>query len=141
MPKIEEGERRRLLTAARVGRLATVTADGRPHVVPCCFAVVEDAVYSAVDAKPKTTTALKRLDNIEATATASLVVDHFAEDWSQLWWVRVDGPTAIVESQVEAEQALDALAEKYEQYRAARPAGPILRITIDRWADWTASPR
>ena len=76
---------------ARVGRLGTVTPDGRPHLVPVCFALREETVYTAVDAKPKSTLALRRLANIEATPSASLLVDHYDEDWTHLWWVRVDG--------------------------------------------------
>jgi PPOX class probable F420-dependent enzyme len=123
------------LAAARVGRLATVGADGRPHVVPVCFAVFEGTIVTAVDAKPKTTRALKRLENVRATGRASLLVDHYEEDWSRLWWVRVDGPAAVIES----DAAIDALAAKYEQYRAARPAGPVIALTPAGWRAWIPS--
>ena len=123
------------LAAARVGRLATVTADGRPHVVPVCFALAGGRIYTAVDAKPKTTRALARLDNVRATGRASLLVDHYEEDWSRLWWVRVDGPAEVIES----EAAVDALAAKYAQYRSARPAGPVIAITPERWRSWIPS--
>jgi PPOX class probable F420-dependent enzyme len=120
------------LASARVGRLATVTAEGRPHVVPVCFAVRDGRIYTAVDAKPKRTAALARLDNVRATGHASLLVDHYEEDWSRLWWVRADGRAEVVDS----EAAIDALAAKYEQYRAARPAGPVIAIAPDRWRSW-----
>jgi PPOX class probable F420-dependent enzyme len=123
------------LAAARVGRLATVGADGRPHLVPVCFALHEDAIVTAVDAKPKSTRALRRLDNVRATGRASLLVDHYEEDWSRLWWVRVDGPAEVVES----EAAIDALAAKYEQYRAARPAGPVIVLRPEKWRSWIPS--
>ena len=120
------------LAQARVGRLATVTAEGRPHVVPVCFALHEGRIYTAVDAKPKRTAALARLDNVRATGRASLLVDHYEEDWSRLWWVRADGPAEVIES----EAAIDALAAKYDQYRAARPAGPVIAIAPERWRSW-----
>ena len=120
------------LAQARVGRLATVTAEGRPHVVPVCFALHEGRIYTAVDAKPKRTAALARLDNVRATGRASLLVDHYEEDWSRLWWVRADGPAEVIES----DAAIDALAAKYDQYRAARPAGPVIAIAPDRWRSW-----
>ncbi len=120
------------LASARVGRLATVTAEGRPHVVPVCFALRDGRIYTAVDAKPKRTAALARLDNVRATGRASLLVDHYEEDWSRLWWVRADGTAEVVDS----EAAIDALAAKYEQYRAARPAGPVIAIAPDRWRSW-----
>jgi len=124
------------LAAARVGRLATVTADGRPHVVPVCFVLAGGRIYTAVDAKPKSTRALRRLENVRATGRASLLVDHYEEDWARLWWVRVDGSAEVLDS---AAAALDALAGKYEQYRAARPAGPVIAITPDRWRSWIPS--
>ena len=117
---------------ARVGRLATVTAAGLPHVVPVCFALDGGRIVTAVDAKPKATAALARLDNVRATGRASLLVDHYAEDWSELWWVRVDGAAEVLES----DRAIDALAAKYEQYREARPAGPVIAIEPERWRSW-----
>jgi PPOX class probable F420-dependent enzyme len=123
------------LAEARVGHLATVTADGRPHVVAVCFALHEGRIYTAVDAKPKATHALRRLENVRATGRASLLVDHYEEDWTRLWWVRVDGAAEVVDS----EAAIDALATKYEQYRAERPTGPVIAVTPDRWRSWTAT--
>jgi PPOX class probable F420-dependent enzyme len=120
------------LAAARVGRLATVTAAGRPHVVPVCFVLEAGVIYTAVDAKPKSTRALRRLENVRATGRASLLVDHYEEDWSRLWWVRVDGPADVIES----ESAIDALAAKYEQYRAARPGGPVIALRPETWRSW-----
>jgi PPOX class probable F420-dependent enzyme len=123
------------LAAARVGRLATVTADGLPHVVPVTFALLGGTIVTAVDAKPKSTRALRRLENVRTTGRASLLADHYEEDWSRLWWVRVDGPAEVVES----ETAIDALAAKYEQYRAARPAGPVIALTPATWRSWIPS--
>jgi PPOX class probable F420-dependent enzyme len=135
MPSSPPATAEQRLAAARVGRLATVTADGRPHVVPVCFALAGGRIHTAVDAKPKSTRALKRLENVRATGRASLLVDHYEEDWSRLWWVRVDGPAEVVD----AGEALAALAAKYEQYRAAPPAGPAIAITPERWRSWIPS--
>jgi PPOX class probable F420-dependent enzyme len=123
------------LSAARVGRLATVTPIGRPHIVPVCFALHEGRLYTAVDAKPKATSALARLENVRATGRASLLVDHYEEDWTNLWWVRVDGVAEVVRS----DRGLDALAAKYEQYRAVPPEGPLIAITPEQWRSWVAS--
>ena len=123
------------VAAARVGRLATVTAEGRPHVVPVCFAFLGGTIVTAVDAKPKSTRALRRLENVRATGRASLLVDHYEEDWSELWWVRVDGSAEVISS----EAAIDALAAKYEQYRAARPAGPVIALRPEAWRSWIPS--
>jgi PPOX class probable F420-dependent enzyme len=123
------------LALARIGRLATVTAAGRPHVVPVCFVLSGGRIFSAVDAKPKATVELARLENVRATGRASLLVDHYEEDWSALWWVRVDGAAEVIAS----DAAIDALAEKYEQYRTARPAGPVIAIEPERWRSWVPS--
>ena len=103
--------------------------------MPVCFALHDGRIYTAVDAKPKVTSALARLENVRATGRASLLVDHYEEDWTRLWWVRVDGVAEVVRS----EPAIDALAAKYEQYRAARPAGPLIAIAPERWRSWVAS--
>jgi PPOX class probable F420-dependent enzyme len=123
---------------ARVARLATVDADGRPHLVPIVFAVVGDAVWSAVDGKPKSTRALRRLDNIRVNPRVSLLVDHYSDDWTRLWWVRLDGDARIVgREEAEAAAALAALTAKYPQYQADPPAGPLVRVDITRWSSWS----
>jgi PPOX class probable F420-dependent enzyme len=127
---------RRRLASARVGRLATVTAANRAHVVPCCFVLVADTVYSAIDAKPKSTLALRRLQNIESNGAASLLVDRYDEDWDRLWWVRVDGEGRTVETSVERDAAIDLLRAKYEQYRSVSIPGPVLAIDIEHWRRW-----
>ena len=85
---MDEFVMRRRATEARVARLGTVTGEGRPHLVPCCFALDGDALYTAVDdVKVKTTRALRRLDNIAHHRSATVLVDHYDEDWSTLWWM------------------------------------------------------
>ena len=86
--EMDEDEARRRFEAARVGRLATVTPNRMPHLVPVVFALVDDFLYTAVDDKPKTTVALQRLANIDATGRASLLVGEYTEDWPTLWWAR-----------------------------------------------------
>lgn len=124
------------VTEARVARLATVTAGGRPHVVPCTFCVDGEVVFTAVDAKPKSTLELRRLDNVRANPHVSLLVDHYDDDWSTLWWVRLDGSARVVERGGVRERAQMLLAEKYEQYRELAPPGAVIEITIERWRSW-----
>ena len=130
---------RRRLEEASVAHLATADASGEPHVVPVTFAIRGDTVFFAVDAKPKRTADLKRLRNIAANPSASLLVDHYEADWSALWWVRVDGSARVLSDGAEADHAIDLLVDKYEQYRADRPQGPVVAISIDRISGW--SPR
>jgi len=128
------------VAAARVGRLATVTAGGRPHVVPCCFAAHDGALVSAVDAKPKSTMALRRLDNVRANPAASLVVDHYDDaDWGRLWWVRVDGTARVVEGGAERDAAVAALVAKYPQYREQPPPGAVLALDPVTWRGWASA--
>jgi PPOX class probable F420-dependent enzyme len=115
-----------------------VRPDGRPHVVVCCFAVDGDVAYSAVDGKPKTTTDLQRLRNVAADERASLLVDHYDDDWTQLWWVRADGRARAVHGGHERDRAVGLLVAKYHQYGADPPTGPVLALEVDRWSSWSA---
>jgi len=128
---------RQRVSAARVARLATVDGAGRPHVVPFCFVLDGDTIYSAVDHKPKTTTALKRLDNVRSQPHVSVLVDHYDDDdWSQLWWIRMDGTGRVLDGGSERDRALSELIDKYGQYREHVPMGPVLAIDIARWSAW-----
>jgi len=108
--------------------------------VPCCFVLDGEVLYSAIDAKPKTSFRLRRIANIEAYPFAALLVDNYEEDWSLLWWIRVDGRARVLESGVESERAVDRLVDKYDQYRVVRPPGPVIAIDIDKVRTWSASP-
>lgn len=120
--------------------MATVSAGGVPHVVPVVFAVISDTVYTAVDDKPKSTRRLRRLANVDATGRASLLVDHYDDDWTQLWWVRVDGTAEVLPVETEeSAHAIDALVAKYEQYRSMRPPGPVIAVRGLRCRQWSAS--
>jgi PPOX class probable F420-dependent enzyme len=132
-------EARRRFAAARIARLATVDADGRPHLVPLVFAVTGETIYSAVDHKPKRTTALRRLANVAANPRVALLVDRYDEDWTALWWVRADGAARVLDPAVpEAAQAVALLAERYAQYRERPPGGPVLAVDVTRWSGWAA---
>ena len=136
---MDEARCRAHLAAARVGRLATVRPDGRPHVVVCCYALEGDRAWTAIDAKPKTGAPMQRLANVRANPHASLLVDHYEEEWEALWWVRVDGAAAVLEGGNEEERAIAALTARYPQYARARPRGPVIAITIERLTGWSAS--
>jgi PPOX class probable F420-dependent enzyme len=120
--------------AARAARLATADEHGRPHLVPIVFAVGGAAIYSAVDAKPKTSTALRRLANIAVNPQVSLLVDHYDDDWTRLWWARADGVARVVRDHP---AALESLAARYPQYRAEAPPGPLIVIDVERWSGWS----
>lgn len=136
---MDERQMREHVLNARVARLATVTAAGQPHVVPLCFTIHGDDLFSVVDFKPKSTTDLVRLENIRANPNVSLVVDHYEdEDWDRLWWVRVDGQARVVEAGVEHTTAIQMLRSKYPQYSVRRPTGPVIAVALRRWTGWSA---
>lgn len=125
-----------------VARLATTSPDGTPHLVPVVFAVAGDldhgVVYTAVDAKPKTTRRLRRLANIEGNPRVCLLVDHYAEDWTQLWWVRVDGVAAVHQGGDAMATGHRVLRAKYPQYQSVPLDGPVIAVTVRRWSSWHA---
>ena len=124
---------------ARVGRLASTTPTGGPHLVPVVFALAGDVVWTAVDAKPKSTRSLRRLANIESNPRVSILVDQYEDDWSALWWVRVDGAATVVPvDSTEGPLALSALRAKYPQYATLAPLGPLIRIAVENWTSWSA---
>lgn len=127
--------------AAPVARLATADDRGRPHLVPITFAVDgADGIVTAVDRKPKRGRDLKRLRNIASNPRVCVLVDHYADDWAALWWVRADGTATVVEDGPAQATPLRLLREKYPQYRDALPDGPLITVTVDHWASWAAAP-
>jgi PPOX class probable F420-dependent enzyme len=151
---VSPAEAHRRFAAARVARLATAGADGRPHLVPVVFAVDGDCVYSVVDAKPKRTTALRRLANVAENPAVALLVDHYDDvDWGALWWVRAEGRGRVLEPGAagaggaeaggeagarsgEAARAVQLLRERYPQQHAV---GAVLAVDVQRWRGWSAS--
>jgi PPOX class probable F420-dependent enzyme len=118
---------------ARSARLATVTPEGAPHLVPIVFALAGDTIHTAVDGKPKRHRALRRLVNIAHEPRVSVLADHYDDDWSTLWWVRADGlATVTTESSPE-------LLARYPQYATSPPPGPFLRIAVTHWQAWSAT--
>jgi PPOX class probable F420-dependent enzyme len=137
---VTPAQARERFAAARVARLATADAAGVPHLVPMTFAVVGETIYSAVDHKPKRTTALRRLDNVRANPAVSVLADAYAEDWTTLWWARADGRARVLEpGDPAAREGVAALVARYPQYADRAPAGAVLAITVERWSGWAAS--
>ena len=128
---------RRRFAAARVARLASIDADGHPHLVPIVFAVQGETVYSVVDDKPKTTVELRRLQNARSNPFVSVLADHYDDaDWSALWWVRADGTARVLDAdEPEARAAVQLLSERYPQQRAT---GSVMAVDVQRWASWSA---
>jgi PPOX class probable F420-dependent enzyme len=136
---MDAAKARRLLAESLVAHLATVDAGGKPHVVPICLALDGDTIFFAVDHKPKRTTELRRLRNIGRNPNVAVLADHYEDDWDRLWWVRADGVARVLEPGPQTERAIDLLSERYPQYRATRPGGPVVAIAIQRVSGWTAT--
>jgi PPOX class probable F420-dependent enzyme len=139
MSAMDDREMSHRIKTATVARLATIGPEGRPQMVPITFAPADGSLYFAVDQKPKRTRHLQRLRNIAANPYVSVLVDHYEDDWSALWWVRVDGTARIVDAGPEFEGAMSLLTARYEQYRSNRPAGPVVVIKVERMTGWSAS--
>jgi len=140
---VNEQRARELLGGARVARFATIAPDGRPRLVPICFAVAGDVIYHAVDEhKPKSTRRLARLADLAADPRATVLADHYEDDWSALWWVRAEGRARVLEDRgaPEAAHALDLLAAKYPPYDERPPAGPVVALDVERVRGWAARP-
>lgn len=123
-----------------MGHLVTVRPNGQPHVVPVTYALAGNSVVTMIDHKPKTTDRLQRLINIENNPVATLMSDHYSEDWSALWWVRVDGEASIHIGGRVWEESAAALRAKYGQYAENSPRGPAVVISVDRVTSWESTP-
>jgi PPOX class probable F420-dependent enzyme len=135
--RLEPAEARDRFARSPVLRLATAGADGRPHVVPCTFAVDgAERIVIGIDNKPKTSTDLRRLRNIAENARVSLLVDHYADDWTRLWWARADGAAVVADEGAEHADDWERLAAKYPQYEGQVLGGPVIVVTVERWSGW-----
>jgi PPOX class probable F420-dependent enzyme len=132
-------EARARFDASPVAYLATVGADGSPHIVPITFARDGDTIFTATDGKPKRGTILRRFENVAANPRVSVLVDAYDADWSGLWWARADGRATVVTGASELEHALSLLRQRYPQYATVALTGPALAIAVDRWSGWSAS--
>jgi PPOX class probable F420-dependent enzyme len=136
---------RQRFASVRVARLATAGPDGRPHLVPFTFALDcrpghHDRIFSAVDAKPKSTTDLRRLRNIRANPQVSALADHYEDDWRALWWARADGEATILDEPTAMAPFLALLSGRFPQYHEQPPGGPVISIRVTRWTGWAARP-
>jgi PPOX class probable F420-dependent enzyme len=130
---------RALLAGSRIVRLATVRPDGAPHLVPICFALDGDTLYTAVDHKPKRSRALQRLANIAAEPRVCVLADRWDEDWRQLWWVRADGRAHLAEPGSDGHARADRLLrDRYAQYRDAPAFGTAIAVEIEAYTGWQA---
>jgi PPOX class probable F420-dependent enzyme len=134
--RLSAAEARTRFAGARVARLATVSAAGVPHLVPVTFAVLGSRIVFAVDHKPKSTTRLRRLDNMRARPSVCLLADVYDDDWTRLWWARADGAATVLATDPDA---VDALAVRYPAYVERRPAGPVVSVEVTAWTGWAAA--
>ncbi|KFU82508.1 PPOX class probable F420-dependent enzyme, Rv0121 family [Amycolatopsis lurida] len=137
--RMTPAEARSRFEGERVARLATTGSDGVPHVVPVTFVLEGDSVAFAIDHKPKSTTALRRLKNIAENPLVSFLTDHYAEDWAELWWARADGVARVLTDPDEQALPVRLLREKYPQYEAQPPPHAVVTTLVHAWSGWRAS--
>src|SRR5713101_10162526 len=131
----------RFILSHVVARLATADQSGQPHVIPFCYAFDGERFYFVVDEKPKRQTGkpLKRVRNILENPQVALVIDDYADDWTQLAYVLVNGTAALVENEDEHVRALGLLRERYPQYRLMNltfSLNTMVRITPTKIHAW-----
>ena len=132
-----------MLAFARIGHLATADENARPHVIPVCFSTDGRSIYSVLDQKPKRTSLfrLRRVKNILANPQATLLVDHYEEDWDNLWYLMVSGRAELVLHGQEQTDAVALLRDKYQQYRLMDIGlNPVIKITPENIVSWEATP-
>lgn len=132
-------EARARFSRAPVARLATAGADGAPHLVPITFAIDGDMIVTAVDAKPKRSADLRRLENVAANPRVALLADEYDDDWDRLWWARADGEARILDPGPEQERAFELLRDRYAQYASVQLIGPVVAIEVSHWSGWAAA--
>jgi len=133
---VELSEAVRRFAESPVAHLASVRADGAPHIVPVVFALDGATIVTVVDEKPKRARNLRRIENVASEPRVSVLVDHYDEDWRRLWWVRADGRGRIVHEGPELDRAIELITARYPQERARPPRGPALLIDVERWRFW-----
>lgn len=134
---LDAAEARHRFISSPVMRLATVRRDGRPHLVPCTFAVDgRSRIVIGIDNKPKSTVDLRRLQNIASNPRVSLLADHYDENWERLWWVRADGTATVERSGEQHTLHWQQLRDKYEQYADQVLGGPVIVVEVETWAGW-----
>ena len=143
-------EQRAFAAAARSATLATVGSNGRPRLVPICHVLGPDArdgrprLFTPLDEKPKRSPdphELARVRDLLILPEATLLIDRWSEDWSELGWLRLDGRAELLEPEPrerdEHAAAIAALRAKYRQYETHRlDERPIIRFTVDRAVSW-----
>jgi PPOX class probable F420-dependent enzyme len=135
--RLDPADARTRFAGSAVLRLATAGADARPHLVPCTFAVDGSGrVVIGIDNKPKSSASLRRLRNIAENPRVSMIADHYADDWAQLWWARADGVATIERSGEEHAAHWALLRRKYPQYAGQVLEGPVIAVTVESWSGW-----
>jgi PPOX class probable F420-dependent enzyme len=137
-------DERAALEAARVGRLATADAAGRPHVVPVCFALragtAGPTLVTPIDEKPKSAgpDALRRVRDVRENPNVAVVVDHYAADWDRLGWVQLRGTATVLDPGVDGHaEAVAALRERYDQYADhALERRPVIEVDVASTQSW-----
>ena len=106
--------------------------------MPIVFVLDGETLYTAVDAKPKRSRRLRRVENARERPEVTVLVDQYDDDWRALWWVRLRGRARVLDGGEEAQRALALLAAKYEQYEHEPPGVPVLAIDVTEWRWWSA---
>jgi PPOX class probable F420-dependent enzyme len=125
-----------------VARLAQLDDEGAVQVLPFVCARVGNTFWSPIDGKPKKHAGLRRLEWIAEHPQVCVLFDHYADDWSQLWWLKLFCNAASYQGDHEDwDKAIQAVTGKYPQYTETPLfLGPptMIRFDVTGWKSWSA---
>lgn len=135
--QLDLAEAWRRLADADHGVLGTLHPERGPDLVPVVFGVDGDRIFVPVDrVKAKRSTRLRRLANVELDPRCSLLVEHWSDDWSELWWVRASGAGRVLET---AGEWHPILAARYPRYRESDTLDGGIEIVVASITGWAAA--
>ena len=139
--RLDAGEARGRLASHVHGVLCTLPPERGPDPQPVVYAVSDDGhVGVPIDrVKPKSSSRLRREDNLEADPRGALLVEHWDnDDWSRLWWVRADLQHVPDPPRSVTDDLAARLAGTVPQY-ADQPFHRVLVCRIEAVTGWSAT--
>ncbi len=133
----------KLIKNTRFGYLATAASNLQPYATPVVFILHNEKIYVPLDQKPKTVSIseLKRVKNIQVNPKVCLLIHHYDEDWTKLWFVMITGYATLVNGtsdtlKTKLKTIHNKLLSKYSQYNKISVGNFYIRIRVDKTVYW-----
>ena len=114
-----------LVARERVCRMATVSADGRPHLIPVCHVLASGKLYIGSGDEGA------KVRNIKVNPHVTVTVDLYSDHWAALKGVMVQGRAKLIERGPAFQRARRKLYEKYPQYSKEAAISPADSVVIE----------